>query len=601
MNWSRTLRVAGRRLRSFLGSSWRRFICGLFNFRRWILQRRLADYVVFELTSELVERAPVLPRWYAFLPGLRVPLSLEYLDRAFYQTARDPDVKGIVLLVKGGTLSLAKAQSMAALFERFHRWDETFNELPNGVGAKQIIVYLEQMNTPLYLMASAADQIFMPPASRWAVMGLRSEATYVKDTLERIGVQADVVKIAPWKTAYDIFTRSDMSDADREQREWLLDDIFEQIVNGISRGRNLPPEQVKSLIDKALLFPEQALAAGLVDGVLYEDQLPEKLGRPGREARLVPYRQAHKLFLRTPEPRSKKAIGVLSLTGTIVPGSSRRYPIPLPLFGADTLGSNTVQQLIRAAMTNDRLAALVLFVDSPGGSALASDVMWRELQLLSRQKPVVVYMGDVAASGGYYIAAPGRKIIAQSATFTGSIGVLFMKPVTQEMYNRIDAHRVSIQRGENADLFADTHPWRAEQRNRIEADIRRTYHEFKTRVAKGRHLNYEELDPICSGKVWTGNQALSHNLVDELGDFHVAYLRACEMANLPIDGSVRTIPVRPREHLMAQSARSLGLTRWIEWWQGTNDLAAAVFHRDWQRLLAQEHQWLIADGLPRIE
>lgn len=601
MDWSHRLKRILGSIPRWLGRGWQRTVNGLLNFRRWTLQRRWPDYIVFELTGELQERIPEMPRWYAYLPGLRIPLTLEHLDQALFKIARDPDVKGVIILVKGGKLSMARAQSMRDLFRRFRAWDREHNRIVDGVGAKEVVVLLEQTSVATYLMASAADRIFFTPLTTWAVLGLRSEQVFLKETLDRVGVQAEVVQIAPWKTAGDNLARSDMSEADREQRTWLLDSLYEQLVEGIAQGRSLEPERVRELIDQAPLLPDEALAAGLIDGILYEDQLPERLGRLGREARLLPYAKARRYLLRTPLPGAAKRVGVISLTGAIVSGSSRRFPVPLPLFGQETLGSNTVQQLARAAMEDDRLAAVVVYVDSPGGSALASDIMWRELNMLGRQKPLVVYMGDVAGSGGYYISAPGRKIVAQPATLTGSIGVLALKPVTGEMYRKMAANRVALQRGENADLFSDQHPWRKEQREKVEQSIRRTYHEFKQRVAEGRGIPFEELDPICSGKVWTGAQAREHGLVDELGDFRRAYELACELAELPTDGRVPTVRVRAREHLMARSARSLGLENILRLGEGTSHLVTALAQGDWRSILGQESLWLIADGLPRVE
>jgi protease IV len=241
---------------------------------------------------------------------------------------------------------------------------------------------------------------------------------------------------------------------------------------------------------------------------------------------------------------------------------------------------------------------VVVHVDSGGGSALASDAIWRELKLLDEEKPVIVYMGDVAASGGYYIAAPGRKIVAQNATLTGSIGVITAKPVTAGALDKIHAHRESVQRGDNAAIYADDTMWNEEQRRLMDGQIQYVYRRFKTVVAHGRKLGYDDLDDICNGRVWTGKQALAHGLVDAVGDFQVALDLACVAAGLPTDGSVQTAAISaPRRHLLAEPAEAaLGVTRA----RTIRRLAAAVVTGEWEALFGHEHCWLIADGLPRI-
>jgi protease-4 len=240
----------------------------------------------------------------------------------------------------------------------------------------------------------------------------------------------------------------------------------------------------------------------------------------------------------------------------MIVGESRSFPLPLPVVGDDLMGSETVIQEIRAARQDQRLSAVVLHVDSGGGSALASDLIWRELKLLDQEKPVIVYMGNAAASGGYYIATPGRKIIAQSATLTGSIGVVIAKPVTKEARAKIGANREIVRRGDNAGLFTDDERWTAGQRPKVEEQLFSVYNTFKQRVAEGRNLPFDAIDDIANGRVWTGKQALAHGLVDEVGDFEVAFLAACRAANLPDDGTVRVQHItRPSERLLGEPVK----------------------------------------------
>ncbi len=311
------------------------------------------------------------------------------------------------------------------------------------------------------------------------------------------------------------------------------------------------------------------------------------------------YEEMRKLLYRRLQPRYPKTIGVLSLEGAIVPGTSRHSPFPLPITGENTIGSATVQQQLRAAREDESLAAVVLHVDSPGGSALASDLIWRELNLLEQTKPLIVYMGGVAASGGYYIAAPGRKIVAQRSTLTGSIGVIVTKPVIQGLYDKLDAHTESVQRGDNADLYSTDAAWTPEQYETVETGVRHFYAAFKQRVADGRSLEFDSLDEICNGRVWTGVQAQQHGLVDELGDFEVALALACEAADLPTDGTVSTTPITtPRHSLLAVPAEAaqawLGLRPYAE----AGAMFSSIAGGDLRRTLQSEHIWFLADDLP---
>jgi protease IV len=389
---------------------------------------------------------------------------LEELSDALREIADDPDVKGVVFLLKDLALTLAQAQSFGALLARFRTWDAQCNP---GQLPKRVVVHLEQVSSASYVLACAADEILLTPLTEWNVLGLRVAPTYLKETLAHLGVEMDVVKIAPWKTAADQLSRSEMSAEERAQYNWLLDSWYDDIVSAIANGRKLPAALVRELIDGAPWGGEQAVGYGLADGVCYEDELPVHLGSSAQPASVKPYGKIYKLLYRRPRRRAPQSIGVISLSGAIMPGNSRSFPVPLPILGDETIGSSSAQQLIRAARTDDSLAAVILHVDSPGGSALASDLIWRELTLLNQAKPLVVYMGNVAASGGYYIAAPGRKIVAQRATLTGSIGVITSKPVFKESYAKVGAHRESIQRGDHADLYDDGSRWNEDSRAKV--------------------------------------------------------------------------------------------------------------------------------------
>ncbi|RIK39272.1 MAG: hypothetical protein DCC55_18565 [Chloroflexi bacterium] len=595
-NTERGWRAGLYSLRAGIDRLWQRLACEVANLRRRLYRKRLPGYVVFVINQELAERTPIRPWWYNYLPGYQAPVSLASLNDAFRRIAGDPDVKGIVLLFKTVPLGLVQAQNLAALFHRFREWDRQSN---GAAAPKSIIVHLEQVTRTTYFAACAADQILVTPLTTWDVLGLHTTPTFWKETLALAGIAMDVVKVAPWKTAFDAFAEPAMTPEYEAQVQWLYDSIFADLVETIHKRRGLSAETVKSLIDGAPWTAEQAQAAGLIDGSAYEDELPVLLGDAEQPATLKPYHEVRLLLFRRPQRRHPRAVGVISLTGAIIPGRSRSFPVPLPLFGEEVLGHLTAQQQIRAARKNSRLAAVVAYVDSRGGSALASDLIWRELKLLGQEKPLVVYMGSVAGSGGYYISLPGRQIVAQRATMTGSIGVVTAKPVLQETYAKLQARRYSIKRGDHADLYSEEHPWPASQRAKVEEGVQHNYAEFKRRVAEDRALPYEELDAVCNGKVWTGAQALQHGLVDALGDFPVAVERACELADLPTDGSVRVIDLTPpKERLLAEPAQAVKEALGLDSVQTLTVLAQELLRGEWQALVSNEHYWWIATGLP---
>lgn len=597
MNLGKSISNSLRALTRLLGRLWRGLVYGLLNTRRRLARGRWADYVVFELDGELLERTPARPWYVGLLPFASPPRTLEELTSALRAVAADPDVSGVLFLVRNIRLTLAQGQSLADLFQRFRGWDAQENGEQRAV-KKQVVVFMEGAGNAAYLMAAAADRILMPPQGEWNVLGLHTEPTYLADSLAKVGIQADVVRVAPWKTAFDRLSRAEMSEAEREQINRLFDGWFESLVAAISAGRTLGENQVRSLIDQAPLHAAGALERSLIDAIAYEDQLPGLLKANSREARLLPYAQARRYLKRKHRPTYPRRVGVISLLGTITTGKSRQFPAALPVLGDSTIGSASVQQLVRAATQDDSLAAVVLHIDSGGGSALASDLIWRELTLLARKKPLVAYLGDVAASGGYYIALPARTIICQPAALTGSIGVITAKLITSDGYDKIGANRASLRRGKNADIYSDSRPWRGEQRDKIEDSVAYIYRAFKKRVADGRGLAEEGIDELAGGRVWTGSQARENGLVDRLGDFAAAVEEACRLAELPTDGRVETVTVESNKPLMPLAADGLSGDNGSLSLDDLATFAFALLGRDWSLLLGQEHLWLLADGLP---
>lgn len=490
------------------------------------------DYVLIELKGEVPERESARGFLERRVPLLRKGLTVEALDFRLKVLAGDPDVKGVVLHLGDLQAALPKLQNLRAALERFEE------------RGKRVIVYTPVLDLPRYYLATAANELVIPESSTFNVKGLASQVVFLKDTLARLGVNADIVTMGKYKSGADPLRRSDMSDAQREVINAILDSFYEDLLEAIVDGRRLTKEHTNELIDNAPWLPQETIDAGLADTILYEDQLPGYLMKGDDQAQITPWGEAQASLQRAYQWHGRRIVGVISLHGTIVTGESREVPAPVPIVSTQA-GAETLARLFRKAESDPSIAAVVFHVDSGGGLALASDLIWREVRRLRETKPVVAYMGDVAGSGGYYVLAAADHIVAQSATLTGSIGVIGGKIVTRGIYDRLEANLEIIQRGQHAVMDLPDDPYTAEEREKVLTHIRSTYELFKERVAEGRGMSVGEVEGFAQGRVWTGRQALDIGLVDELGDFQVALDRAKLLAGLPLDDTVPVIPIQP--------------------------------------------------------
>jgi len=510
-----------------------------------LLRFRRIDYVLLRVAGSFPERIPEPPRRpfpLSMLPWPPPPPSVQAFDEILESLAADPRLKGVVLLIAGLSAGPATLSSLRQAVLRFRQ------------AGKQAVAYLQELTTWSCYLASACDQVLAPESASLLTAGLWSETLFLKDSLSLVGLEADLESVGEYKASPDTYRRSTMSEPHREMLEAILDSLYTEVVNTVADGRKLTPDRVRELFDAVPLTAEQARNAGLLDGVCYEDELASHLGTAQAPAVLMSGEQAWRRLVRPRRWHSRRAIGVVSLEGLIVSGPSRQPPgwLPLPLPGAQA-GSETLVQQLRAAAHNRRLAAVVLHVDSPGGSAFASDLIWREVDRLGKVKPVVVYMSNRAASGGYYVSTPARAIVAQVATLTGSIGIWGGKFVTTGLFDRVGARREVVSRGKAAGLYSDTAPFSDEERAKVRAEIGAGYARFKTRVAQGRGLTDAQVEAVARGRVWTGEQALGHGLVDLLGDLHAAADKARELAGLDRRRYVPLVPVgAPRRYQLPQ-------------------------------------------------
>jgi protease-4 len=501
----------------------------LFNGWRRLLRRRV-EYVRIELSGALPEFAPRQSWLQRRLSPAPEVVALQKLRRIFERVADEPEARGVLLVVKGLSAGWAGLESLR---------DELARLRASG---KRVVVYLLDGDVRAYFLACAADEILMPPSAFLNLLGLHLEVTFLKDSLELLGIEAEVVAVSPYKAAGERFVRSDISPENREQLERLLEARFEALVAAIAEGRKLDPERVRALIDRAPYVASAALEQGLLDGACYEDELAARLyvaspsGDDGKPEVRIDDWQAAKRALRLPyRVLHRKLIGVVSLQGAITAGASRRSPVPLPLIGGEQAGADSLTQALRKAERNKRVVAVVLHVDSPGGDAYASDLIWREVLRLKRQKPVVVLMGDVAASGGYYVAAPANTIVAQPGTLTGSIGVISLRPIAAGLYEKLRVNTVELARGQRSGLLTVSRPPSEDERAALREVVFTIYQQFKERVCAGRGLGEAQLEPIAGGRVWTGREGRELGLIDVLGGLPEAVAKARELAGLPAD------------------------------------------------------------------
>jgi protease-4 len=483
-------------------------------------QRAWIDYITFIVPQQM----PVFPEtrsWVRRRIQGAPSLSLIELERIFERIGDDPRPKGVILHLRGLSMGLADLQTLRNSLLRLK------------AKGKRVICFAQGYNNALYYVASAADEIVLQPGGEMETVGLRSEATFLKDALDMIGVRMDSVAISPYKGAFDMFTRSDMSPEGREQLNWLLDSQYEVLVQGIAEGRSITPEAVRAMIDSAPHLDKAALQAKYVDAVETEEDLHRRLD----SQYILPWSSADKKVLKKWRKSAEKYIAVLNISGLMIQGESGSppidIPIPIPFIGGDRTGDLTVVQQVRRLMQDKGAAAVILYINSGGGAASAAEAMTSALAELAKDRPLVTFMDGVAASGGYYVATPAQWIIAQPATITGSIGVIGGKLVTGGLYQKLQVGRVELTRGANAGVMSDFAPYTEEQRKRAFESIEHIYKQFVGHVSQSRNMTFEAVDAVGGGRVWTGIQAKANGLVDELGDWKTALAKARELAKLP--------------------------------------------------------------------
>lgn len=490
-------------------------------------------------------------------PGLFGDLSEGLTDAVarLDKAADDPDVAGVVLKIDSPTIGWGK-----------------LHELRQGVArirakGKPVQAWLPVATTMDYLLATACDEIVMPESGFIGMVGLRAEVTFYKNLFDKLGLKADMLRVGEYKSAAEPYTRTEMSPEFREEMEALLDDYYRQVVETIAQARGLEPKQLEAAIDGGPHSARAAHALGLIDRVAYEDEMERRLQTAREDAEFTLARKYAKkkvdtdfsgfagfvkllnLMVGVPATERKTAtpkIAVIHASGMIMTGKSLS-----DLFGGSVVGSDTLVKAIQKAGEDGSVRAVVLRVDSPGGSALASDLIWRALQHLD--KPVVVSMGDVAASGGYYISMGADTIFAEPGTLTGSIGVVGGKFALKGLFEKFGVTTDVVSRGKNSGAMSLLEGFSESERAAMQRLLNEVYEQFTRKAAAGRKMKYEDLERLARGRVYTGAMAQKLGLVDRLGTLEEAVAHARQLAGLSPDEKVERLvlprPVSPFETL----------------------------------------------------
>ncbi|HXP29639.1 MAG TPA: signal peptide peptidase SppA [Stellaceae bacterium] len=511
-----------------------------------VTEYRVVDNTV--LTLDLTAAFPDAPpsgRLQSLVLPERRPLRdvLDGLERA----GGDPRVKGLVARIGDGSFGLAQIQELRDAVAAFRArgkfaiaYSDSFGEFGSG--------------TRSYYLATGFDEIWLQPMGLLGLIGLRAETPFFRGTLDKLGLVPRFDQREEFKTAMNTLTESAMTPAHREETESILASVYRQIVGGIAADRKLDPGTVRALVDRGPLMTEEAVAAHLIDHIGYWDEaiaaIRARLGGGIDLLSLARYLDA------AGEPHSSgPTVALIYASGLIARGGGSG-----PLGGSGILGANKVIEAFRKAQRDPAVRAILFRIDSPGGSAVASESIWRAVgRAKAAGKPVIVSMGDVAGSGGYYIAAGADKIVAEPATLTGSIGVLAGKMLITGLSDKLGMSWDSAQIGSNAAMFSPIEDFSKDGHARFESFLDEVYAGFKERVAEGRKLDAAAIETVAKGRVWTGEEAQARGLVDALGGYATALDLAKQAAGIPAssDVTIELFPP-PSDTARALIARALG-------------------------------------------
>ena len=475
----------------------------------------------------------------AFIAGGGRPLLLRQAVAAIHRAAEDTRIAGLIARVQ---LSAAPPGAVQELREAIVAF----------TAVKPSLAWAETYpGTLSYYLASAFREVWMQPSGTVGLIGFATNALFLRDALDKAGLQAQFIARGEYKSAANMFTQDRYTEAHREADSRLIESLHNQVWQGIAESRRLDVSALDELADRAPLLRDDALSAALIDRVGFRDEAYRRIGEltdPDADSNPDGDDAPPRLFLsryaqtreRGPSLRKKDpTVAVITVAGPIVGG---RGGPGLSPFGRSSAGGDTIAAALREAGADDDVKAVVLRVDSPGGSVSASETIWREVcRVRAAGKPVVASMGSVAASGGYYVAMAAEVIVANPATITGSIGVITGKLVARELKDRLGVGSESLRTNVNADAWSVNSPFTAEQYDMVEAEANLFYDDFVRRVAEARKMSVEDVGIVARGRVWTGADAIERGLVDELGGLRTAVRRAKVLAGLDIDATIHLV------------------------------------------------------------
>ena len=510
----------------------------LFQFREKPPRIAENSVLVLRLEGNIPEKPPLeLP---AFLgaggPGLTVANVWMTLQKA----AADSHIKAIVLEPDGLSTGWAKLEEIRASVERFRK------------SGKPVYAFLRAPSTRDYYVALAADRIYLGPQEPLMLKGLRAEMMYFKKTLDKLGVSVDVEHAGKYKDYGDMFTRADMSPETREVMTSVVDGLYGNLVARIAEARKKSPEQVRAIIDQGPFTAAQARQAGLVDELRFEDQvwgeLKDRLH--SGELKKVAAGEYTMVPMEAVGLQGQSRIALVIGEGDITRGEAGDDGST-----GNNLTSYGFDKLLRQVAGDSTIKGVVVRIDSPGGEQVASDEIWRQMNLLSKKKPLVFSMSDLAASGGYYIAMTGDPIVAYPETLTGSIGVVFGKPNLHGLYDKLGITKDSVERGKHAGIDSDYASLTADERQILRDGVDESYRDFVAKVADARRRGFNDIEPLAQGRVWLGSQAQARGLVDELGGLDSAIELVKKKAHIPAGEKVRLVMYPPRRSLLEMVMR----------------------------------------------
>jgi protease IV len=497
--------------------------------------------LVLQLNDNVPEKQPVsipLP----FIGSSDTTTVLEAWE-GLRTAATDSRVKAVILETSRVGAGWGKLHELREGLEAFRK------------SGKPLVAVMRSPNSRDYFLASAADRVYMSPEDLFDVKGVRAEVMYLKNALNKLGVTVEIEHRGRYKDAGDMFSETSMSPESREVIDSMLDGVYTQMLAAFARGRNKSPEEMRALVDAGPYTARQAAGKGLIDALRYEDQVHGELKARLKQGELK--RFSFNDYVRatggTTARGAKKRIAFVVGEGAIARGE-----------GTDAMGtdeaftSGAFIKMLRRVGSDNTINGVILRVDSPGGDAVASDEMLREVRLLSQKKPMIISFSDAAASGGYYISMTGDPIVSYPNTVTGSIGVIYGKVNLRGLYDKIGVNKEILTRGSNAAIDSDYTPMTPEARAKLREGIEEIYREFVSRVAEGRKKKWDDIAPLAEGRAWLGSQAKANGLVDELGGIDKAVELIKGRIGLKAADKVELVPYPGKRSIFDQYFRSAG-------------------------------------------